>query len=170
MSEKWVQLNCAANGCTILGSGKTSAKRTILKRLRREKPRAELRLQLSTQRGHYLLPILGPLLLHHVLPDAPPHVPIERGKARIHGPRYAFAGVQDQFPQVSEGPNPRPALRLRGRAGSVPAGQRAGVDAGRRTGVLPHYSANFKIIPVSVATHSEPLPAARNMARTAVAR
>src|ERR1039458_8966400 len=63
---------------------------------------AELRLQLCTQRGHYLLPILGPLLLHHVLPDAPPHVPIERGKARIHGPRYAFAGVQDQFPQVSE--------------------------------------------------------------------
>src|ERR1039457_3480902 len=102
MSEKWVQLNCAANGCTILGSGKTSAKRTILKRLCREKPRAERRLQLSTQRGHYLLPILGPLLLHHVLPDAPPHVPIERGKARIHGPRYAFAGVQDQFPQVSE--------------------------------------------------------------------
>src|ERR1022692_4097993 len=109
MREKWVQLNCAANGCTIRGSG--SAKRTILKRLRREKPRAELRLQLCTQRGHYLLPILGPLLLHHVLPDAPPHVPIERGKARIRGPRYAFAGVQDQFPQVSEpagGPAPGP--------------------------------------------------------------
>jgi hypothetical protein len=32
------------------------------------------------------------------------------------------------------------------------------------------YSANFKIIPVSVATHSEPSAAARNMARTAVAR
>src|ERR1017187_9095782 len=39
MSEKWVQLNCAASGCTIRGSGKTSAKRTMLKRLRREKPR-----------------------------------------------------------------------------------------------------------------------------------
>jgi hypothetical protein len=38
-AEKWVQLNCADSGCTIRGSGKTSAKRTMSKRLRREKPR-----------------------------------------------------------------------------------------------------------------------------------
>jgi len=40
----------------------------------------------------------------------------------------------------------------------------------RRPGGPPHYFASFKIMPASVATHSVPSPAARNMARTAVAR
>src|ERR1019366_3220278 len=102
MSEKWAQLNCSANGCTIRGSGKTSAKRTILKRLRREKPRPNSASNCALHADPICSPYSARLLLHHVVPDAPPHVPIERGKARIHGPRYAFAGVQDQFPQVSE--------------------------------------------------------------------
>src|ERR1035441_9500408 len=102
MSEKWVQLNCAANGCTIRGSGKTSAKRTILKRLRREKPRPNSASNCALNADTICSPYSARLLLHHVVPDAPPHVPIERGKARIHGPRYAFAGVQDQSREVRD--------------------------------------------------------------------
>ena len=52
-----------------------------------------------------------------------------------------------------------------------PLGQSgSGVVRGGQESCPTNYSANFKIIPVSVATHSEPSPAARNMARTAVAR
>src|ERR1035438_718008 len=62
----------------------------------------KLRLQLCTQRGHYLLPILGPLLLQDVLADALSDVPVERGEPRIHRPRHAFAGLLDQPPQVGQ--------------------------------------------------------------------
>src|ERR1039458_592106 len=58
------------------------------------KSASKLSLQLCTQCGHDLLPIVRPLFLEDVLPDALPDVPIERGKARIHGPRHALAGLR----------------------------------------------------------------------------
>src|SRR5260221_307940 len=61
---------------------------------------AELRLQLCTQCGHYLLSIVRPPFLQDVLPDAPPHVPVKRGEPRVHGAGHTFAGFQYQLPNL----------------------------------------------------------------------
>src|ERR1017187_7944754 len=66
------------------------------------KSASKLSLQLCTQCGHDLLPIVRPLFLEDVLPDALPDVPIERGKAGIHGPPDSPAGLPDPIPQVGQ--------------------------------------------------------------------
>jgi hypothetical protein len=57
---------------------------------------------LPPQRGDNLPTVIGPLFVEDVLADAFPDVPVERGKARTHSARHAFAGLLDQSPQVRQ--------------------------------------------------------------------
>jgi hypothetical protein len=63
---------------------------------------AKLRDQLCTQCVHYLFSILGPFFLQDILPNAPPHVPVQSSKPGIHRLRHFGAGLHNQLPYIGQ--------------------------------------------------------------------
>jgi len=85
-----------------LGVGKYLGEPDHAEEVPRSEPPPELLFQLCTQCGHNLFPILRAFFLQDVLPDALAHVPVKRGKPRVHRASHAFTGLHNQFPHVRQ--------------------------------------------------------------------